>query len=285
MQVFEPYVGSGPDMARFHSEEYIEFLQRVNPANIQSFNKSLTHYNVGAADCPVFDGLYEFCARYTGASLEAAEKLVTEQADIAINWSGGLHHAKKYEASGFCYVNDIVVAILELLKYHPRVLYIDIDIHHGEGVQEAFYLTDRVMTVSFHKYGDFFPGTGNVADVGAKKGKYYSVNFPLKEGMDDASYQSVFEPVIEKIMEVYKPTAIVLQCGADSLTGDRLGCFNLTLKGHGECVRFVKGFGVPLLVLGGGGYTIRNVARCWAYETSVVLDTPLGEDIPYNDYY
>ena len=93
--------------------------------------------------------------------------------------------------------------------------------------------------------------------------------------MDDSSYQSVFEPVIEKIMEVYKPTAIVLQCGADSLTGDRLGCFNLTLKGHGECVRFVKGFGVPLLVLGGGGYTIRNVARCWAYETSVVLDTLL----------
>ena len=110
-------------------------------------------------------GLYEFCARYTGASLEAAEKLVTEQADIAINWSGGLHHAKKFEASGFCYVNDIVVAILELLKYHPRVLYIDIDIHHGDGVQEAFYLTDRVMTVSFHKYGNFFPGTGHMYEV------------------------------------------------------------------------------------------------------------------------
>merc|ERR1719250_220198 len=100
MQVFRPYIASGPDMARFHSEEYIEFLARVSPNNIQSFSKSLTHYNVGAADCPVFDGLYEFCARYTGASLEAAEKLVTEQADIAINWSGGLHHAKKYEASG-----------------------------------------------------------------------------------------------------------------------------------------------------------------------------------------
>ena len=139
---------------RFHSEEYIEFLARVSPNNIQSFSKSLTHYNVGAADCPVFDGLYDFCARYTGASLDAAEKLVNDQADIAINWSGGLHHAKKFEASGFCYVNDIVVAILELLKYHPRVLYIDIDIHHGDGVQEAFYLTDRVMTVSFHKYGN-----------------------------------------------------------------------------------------------------------------------------------
>merc|ERR1719245_2746422 len=218
MQVYRPYIASGPDMNRFHSEEYIEFLAKVSPSNIQQFSKSLTHYNVGAADCPVFDGLYDFCARYTGASLDAAEKLVNDQADIAINWSGGLHHAKKFEASGFCYVNDIVVAILELLKYHPRVLYIDIDIHHGDGVQEAFYLTDRVMTCSFHKYGDFFPGTGAITDLGAKKGKYYSVNFPLKEGMDDASYQSVFEPVIEKIMVVYKPTAVVLQCGADSLS-------------------------------------------------------------------
>jgi histone deacetylase 1/2 len=86
-------------------------------------------------------------------------------------------------------------------------------------------------------------------------------------------------------MDVYRPTAIVLQCGADSLTGDRLGCFNLTLKGHAECVRFVKGFGVPLLVLGGGGYTIRNVARCWTYETSVLLETPISDEIPYNDYF
>ncbi|KAH8035412.1 hypothetical protein HPB51_005136 [Rhipicephalus microplus] len=109
--------------------------------------------------------------------------------DIAINWSGGLHHAKKFEASGFCYVNDIVIAILELLKYHPRVLYIDIDIHHGDGVQEAFYLTDRVMTVSFHKYGNyFFPGTGDMYELGAESGRYYSVNVPLKEGIDDASY-------------------------------------------------------------------------------------------------
>ena len=95
---------------------------------------------------------------------------MTEQADIAINWSGGLHHAKKYEASGFCYVNDIVVAILELLKYHSRVLYIDIDIHHGDGVQEAFYLTDRVMTVSFHKYGNFFPELATCTRWGQARG-------------------------------------------------------------------------------------------------------------------
>lgn len=284
MQVFKPYIANGPDMARFHSEEYIEFLQRVNPANIQSFNKSLTHFNVGAADCPVFDGLYEFCSRYTGASLEAAEKLNTEAADIAINWSGGLHHAKKFEASGFCYVNDIVVAILELLKYHPRVVYIDIDIHHGDGVQEAFYLTDRVMTVSFHKYGNFFPGTGHMYETGAGSGRCYSVNVPLKEGMDDMSYEFVFQPIMQKVMEFYVPSVVVLQCGADSLSGDRLGCFNLSTRGHGKCVEFMKKFNIPLMLLGGGGYTLRNVARLWAYETSICCEDDLPNELPYTEY-
>lgn len=113
-------------------------------------------------DCPVFDGLYEFCQLSAGGSVAAAVKLNKQSSDICINWGGGLHHAKKSEASGFCYVNDIVLGILELLKYHQRVLYIDIDVHHGDGVEEAFYTTDRVMTVSFHKYGEYFPGTGDL---------------------------------------------------------------------------------------------------------------------------
>jgi histone deacetylase 1/2 len=182
---------------------------------------------------------------------------------------------------------DIVVAIVELLKVHARVLYIDIDVHHGDGVEEAFYTTDRVMTFSLHKYGDFFPGTGHISDVGAKEGEGYSVNAPLNNGITDETYfVDLFQPLMAKIMEVFQPGAIVLQCGADSLAGDRLGCFNVTLKGHGRCVEYVKSFGVPLLVLGGGGYTIRNVARCWAYETAVLLDQPdISNDIPFNDYY
>lgn len=286
LDVYRPHLASAAEMSKFHAEDYVEFLQKVSPDNVRPFLNKMAQFNVGeCTDCPVYDGCFEFCSMYSGASLDGAVKLNQGATDIAINWSGGLHHAKKSEASGFCYINDIVLAILELLKHHPRVLYIDIDIHHGDGVEEAFYCTDRVMTVSFHKYGDFFPGTGNIADVGAKRGKYYSVNFPLKEGMDDVSYEDIFKPVIAKVIEVYKPTAIVLQCGADSLTGDRLGCFNLTLEGHGNCVQFVKSFNIPLLVLGGGGYTIRNVARCWAYETAVLLDTPVSNDIPYNDYF
>ncbi|PIO38896.1 hypothetical protein AB205_0041160, partial [Aquarana catesbeiana] len=182
--------------------------------------------NVGE-DCPVFDGLFEFCQLSTGGSVASSVKLNKQQTDIAVNWAGGLHHAKKSEASGFCYVNDIVLAILELLKYHQRVLYIDIDIHHGDGVEEAFYTTDRVMTVSFHKYGEYFPGTGD------------------------------------------------------------LRCL-FVFPGHAKCVEFMKTFNLPLLMLGGGGYTIRNVARCWTFETAVALDTeiPNGQyKLPYNDYF
>ncbi|KAJ8929650.1 hypothetical protein NQ314_017633 [Rhamnusium bicolor] len=172
---------------------------------------------------------------------------------------GGLHHAKKFEASGFCYVNDIVIGILELLKYHPRVLYVDIDVHHGDG-------------------------TGDMYEIGTESGRYYSVNVPLKEGIDDASYWQVFKPVISFVMEFYQPTAIVLQCGADSLANDRLGCFSLSTKGHGECVKFVKSLNVPTLVVGGGGYTLRNVARCWTYETSLLVDEQISNELPYTEY-
>ena len=127
--------------------------------------------------------------------LGAAQRIVSGAADIAINWAGGLHHAKKREASGFCYINDIVLGILELLRTYPRVLYIDVDCHHGDGVEEAFYTTDRVMTCSFHKFGEYFPGTGTQEDKGKGKGKGYAVNVPLKDGITDEAFKSVFEPV------------------------------------------------------------------------------------------
>ena len=220
------------EMTQFHSDEYVEFLARVTPGNMNSYIKeqhkcvrcgllylfSLTTRapgNVGD-DCPVFDGLFEFCSISAGGSMgmfsptkheglmvaehssstEGAARLSRDKCDIAINWAGGLHHAKKSEASGFCYVNGTALdptrkklshsrqyrystrdsrtpevrTVRTLRKtrfngcvrYHNRVLYIDIDVHHGDGVEEAFYTTDRVMTVSFHKYGEFFPGTGEL---------------------------------------------------------------------------------------------------------------------------
>uniref|UniRef100_A0A915B029 Histone deacetylase n=1 Tax=Parascaris univalens TaxID=6257 RepID=A0A915B029_PARUN len=287
MLVLKPPKASAIEMERFHSKDYIDFLQRVSPKTADQYEHLFAQFNIGE-DCPVFDGIFEFCSISTGASLSGVSRLNHGLSDIAINWSGGLHHAKKREASGFCYVNDIVIGILELLKYHPRVLYIDIDIHHGDGVQEAFYLTDRVMTVSFHKYGNyFFPGTGDMYDIGQDSGRYYAVNVPMKEGMDDENYHSLFKPIIRTVIDCFDPSAIVLQCGADSLGCDRLGCFNLSFTGHGECVDFVRSLGLPMLVVGGGGYTLRNVARCWTYETAILVGKKdeIPDEIPNNTEY
>ena len=141
------------------------------------------------------------------------------------------------------------------------------------------------MTCSFHKYSEFFPGTGELRDTGYGNGKNYACNFPLRDGITDETYKSVFEPVIQRIMEQYQPSAVVLQCGSDSLSGDKLGCFNLSMRGHASCVEFVKSFGLPLLLLGGGGYTMRNVSRAWAYETGLAAGQELNPIVPVNEYY
>ncbi|EIW67017.1 hypothetical protein TREMEDRAFT_72293 [Tremella mesenterica DSM 1558] len=274
MEIFRAKPATKREMSQFHTDEYVDFLHRITPENAHQFSKEQSKYNVGD-DCPIFDGLFEYCSISAGGSMEGAARLSRDKCDIAVNWAGGLHHAKKAEASGFCYVNDIVLGILELLRYHQRVLYIDIDVHHGDGVEEAFYTTDRVMTASFHKYGEFFPGTGEVRDNGIGKGKGYAVNVPLRDGITDENYRSIFQPVMTRIIDFYQPGAIVLQCGADSLSGDRLGSFNLSMRGHAACVQFIKSFNLPLLLLGGGGYTVKSVSRTWAYETGLAAGVEL----------
>ncbi|POY73559.1 hypothetical protein BMF94_3497 [Rhodotorula taiwanensis] len=290
MEIFRAKPATRKEMAQFHTDEYVDFLSRVTPdlveqaaegtggPKVAGLAREMSRFNT-ADDCPIFDGLFEYCSISAGGSMEGAARLSRDKCDIAINWAGGLHHAKKAEAS------DIVLGILELLRYHPRVLYVDIDVHHGDGVEEAFYTTDRVMTASFHKYGEFFPGTGDLKDIGYGKGRNYSVNVPLRDGINDENYRNVFEPVISQIMEWYRPSAVVLQCGGDSLSGDRLGPLNLSMRGHANCVQFIKSFGLPLLLLGGGGYTIRNVARTWAFETGLAAGMELGANIPMNEYY
>ncbi|POY71946.1 hypothetical protein BMF94_5029 [Rhodotorula taiwanensis] len=286
MDMYQPRPATKDELEMFHDEDYVDFLARVTPDNVRHFTSVLSRFNIGD-DCPIFSDMYSYCQQYAGASLMAARKIVAGTTDIAINWTGGLHHAKKSEASGFCYVNDIVLAILELLRTHTRVLYIDIDIHHGDGVQEAFYNTNRVLTVSFHKYSpDFFPGTGHIDELGHALGKNFSLNVPLQDGIDNESYVALFKSIMEPTIQTYRPEAIVLQCGADSLGADRLGCFNLSIAAHGECVRFIKSFALPLIVLGGGGYTIKNVSRCWTYETAVLLgqEQDLPNALPHTVY-
>ena len=303
-------VAAGKDQVRaFHDPDYVDFLAEVSPETFKTLceiprfatHTPLKHeqdsvdlgpFNLSTspgADCPVFDGMSTYLFLYTGATLAATSQLTSGQSDIAINWSGGLHHAHRAEASGFCYINDIVLSILDMLRLYARVLYIDIDVHHGDGVEEAFARQPRVMTLSYHRYGNydesnqkFFPGTGAITDNGLKGtvGEHFALNVPIPSGIDDRQYRYLYESITGRAIEAYKPNAIVLQGGADSLGGDRLGQFNINIKQHGECLSFVKKTGLPLLVLGGGGYTARNVARAWCHETALSTDNVLPETIP-----
>eukprot|EP00889_Picochlorum_renovo_P002036 jgi/Picre1/29066/NNA_004460.t1 len=276
MDVYKPRRAQKDELTAFHSEDYVDTLRSTDPETFQNSIQSYSKYALDE-DCPIFPGLFDFCRQYSGASIEGASKLNSGQYDIAINWAGGLHHAKKSSASGFCYINDCVLGILELLKVHPRVLYIDIDIHHGDGVEEAFYCTDRVMTLSTHLYRPewFFPGTGALEEIGEGQGRGYSVNIPLVEGCTDDDFMFMFKPILERVIQVFNPGAIVLQCGADGLVGDRLGTFNMTVEGHASAVELVKSYNIPTLVLGGGGYIKTNVARAWTLGTAA-LSARLG---------
>lgn len=168
--------------------------------------------------------VYAATDRFNSLLPAAAKRITSGAADISINWAGGLHHAKKREASGFCYINDIVLGILELLRTYPRVLYIDIDCHHGDGVEEAFYTTDRVMTCSFHKFGEYFPGTGTQEDRGRGKGMGYAINVPLKDGLNDDSFRSIYEPVSKAPYNTAVLAEVIVNLRSLPV---QLKCFNL----------------------------------------------------------
>ncbi|CCW71793.1 unnamed protein product [Phytomonas sp. Hart1] len=281
--VVPPLVKPGV-LAQYHAEGYLANLGLHNCGSWRWGPESSKA--VFSGDCPPAEGLVEHALAIASGTLMGAVLLNSGQVNVAMHWGGGMHHAKCGECSGFCYVNDIVLGILELLRCYPRVLYIDLDMHHGDGVDEAFCQSDRVFTLSLHKFGDsFFPGTGHPRDCGYGRGRFYTMNLALWDGINDFYYISIFKYALHRIVSQYHPNVIVLQCGADSLAGDRLGLFNLSSWGHGECVREVKSLGLPLLALGGGGYTIRNVAKLWAYETSILcgFPIPVHTTIPFKE--
>lgn len=263
------------ELTRYHADTYLANLGLHNTASwLWNTAVSKAYFS---GDCPPAEGIMEHSLATASGTLMGAVLLNSGCVDVAMHWGGGMHHTKCGECSGFCYVNDIVLGILELLKCHERVLYIDLDMHHGDGVDEAFCQSDRVFTLSLHKFGEsFFPGTGHPRDIGFGRGRFYTMNIALWDGVNDFFYLSVFRRALQEITEHFSPDVILLQCGADSLGGDRLGHFNLSSWGHGECVREVHKLGLPILAVGGGGYTIRNVAKLWSYETSVLCGHPLA---------
>ena len=223
----------------------------------------------------------EWSTIYAGASVAAANALSNGTADIAINWMGGQTHARRDCASGFSYVNDVVLAIVALLRSHERVMFVNLDAWHASGVEEAFFTTDRVLCLSLHRYGEgLFPGSGGAADVGERAGKHHTVNVPVTDGFDDADVQSTFLPIVEQAAERFQPHAIVCCAGAGVIAGDRLGCLNMTLDSHSAVLKALMALERPMLVLGSAGYTQLNAARTWCNATATLCGVELPEAIP-----
>jgi len=265
-------------VARFHGRDYIEILRAVSAGD---WVPHAARYGLGPGDNPIFPGLWEAAQLVAGGSLLAAQLVAEDQADRAFHFAGGLHHAMPDRASGFCYVNDAVLAIMRLRERGWRVAYVDIDAHHGDGVQFAFYRDPSVLTISTHERGDrLFPGTGFVVEMGEGDGVGFSVNLPLQPFTDDAVYQPAFEAVVPPLLCAFKPDVMVLQLGIDSHRTDPLTHLCLTVQGFTTVVKRLLQLVPRVVALGGGGYDLPNVARAWTAAWAAMNEVTLAETLP-----
>ena len=259
---------AGPDLLTLvHDPAYLEAVRRApqDPA---------VGHGLGTSDNPVFEGMYDAAALITGGSVLAAEQVHSGAAQHAVNIAGGLHHAMRDAASGFCVFNDASVAIAWLLgQGHQRIAYVDLDVHHGDGVQAAFYDDPRVLTVSIHQTPlTLFPGTGFPEETGGPGEALGSaVNLALPNGTDDSGWLRAFDAVVPAVLRAFRPEILVTQCGCDSHHEDPLADLALTIDGQRAAYRAVHDLAHELcdgrwIVLGGGGYgLVRCVPRAWTH--------------------
>ena len=257
--------GFGParreDLMVAHDPGYLDTLET---ASLGLHAPAMTVFGLGSGDNPVFPGIWEYALYTVGGSLEAARAIESGAARRAFHPGGGLHHALPRRASGFCYVNDVVIAIRHLLDADRRVFYLDLDAHHGDGVESAFYDTPRVLTLSVHQDGrTLFPGTGFPHETGVGAGRGYAVNVPLLPSVSDEAYLQVWDAVIAPLIQSYRPDVLVTELGADALEGDPLAALSLQLRGWWQILRRIAALELPWLAVGGGGYHLSNAMRAW----------------------
>src|SRR5213594_1796010 len=265
-------------LAVYHGAEYLQMLKATNGGQAP---KLAERFGLGPGDNPVFPGLWDAARLCAAGSILAADLVASGQADRVFHFAGGLHHAMPSRASGFCYVNDGVLAILRLRSRGMRVLYIDIDAHHGDGVQHAFYGDPNVLTISTHERGDYlFRGTGFVDEAGTGAGVGYSVNLPLEPFTDSSVYLPAFEQVVPPLLGAFRPDVVVAQLGIDSHRTDPLTHLALDVQGFTRAVARIVEQAPRLVALGGGGYDLSNVARAWTAAWAVMNGVELPAELP-----
>jgi len=288
IEIRTPIPATKEEILRVHSIEYVNAVEKLS-ANPNDPTISPYPYGLGPGDNPIFKGMYEASALVCGASKGAAE-MVWNDDDIsmAFNPAGGLHHALRNKASGFCIFNDIAVAIkhLQHLKKDIRIAYLDIDCHHGDGVQWIFYEDPRVLTISFHQSGKFlFPGTGNTNETGNGLAMGGAINFPLLPGTSNKMFLKLFRYCVPRILEAFSPDVLFTQLGVDMHYDDPLTQMGLSLSVYRDIAQTIRSSVRDYcqnrwIAVGGGGYLMTVVPRAWTIFLAKMLEVELENELP-----
>lgn len=266
-----------------HDESYVKTIEALSKGE----NKAeAENYGLGTIDNPIAPGMAEGARYHTGGTLHGAKLLLEEKAKKILQLGGGFHHAHKNFAAGFCIYNDLALTIKEMTNYGWHVAYIDIDVHHADGVQEIFYTDDKVMTISLHESGEFlFPGTGWIHELGQGMGKALKLNLPLDPFTEGESFLEVFEGIVEPALRWYKPDALIVMAGADAHFSDPLADLMLTTYDYEKIFRKILGFAEKyskgrIMFTLGGGYSITATPRIWTLLYLVIKNLQIPEKLP-----
>lgn len=273
------------ELTPFHDKAYLSLLeQAAGIARLAPPTVEMLAAGIGSQDNPIFPELWDFVTRSTGATLEGARLVLAGDLEVAFNPVGGFHHGFPSHAEGFCYQNDIVLAALLALETDRRVAVVDIDAHHGNGTQAAFWKDPRVLTLSLHQDGrTIYPRTGAATEVGEGPGRHFTVNVPLAPGADDEIFVQAFDQVVPRALDAFRPHLLILQMGADMHRDDPLTNLRMTNRSHRHAVKSLARLSLPILALGGGGYhptrTVRTWTLAWAELTGQEPEDSLGHAV------
>ncbi|AQL55964.1 acetoin utilization protein AcuC [Abyssicoccus albus] len=276
-----PRIATDNEIMTIHRRDYVQLIKQISTEQSVPTER-LQKYGLNTDDTPTFAEMHEYSKRIVGASLTAVDLVMSKETNIAVSLAGGLHHGFTGRAGGFCIYNDSSIAIQSLINnYNQRVLYIDTDAHHGDGVQESFYHSNQCLTYSIHETGKYlFPGTGRFDERGIEKGFGYAANIPLEPFTTDESFIHCLNLSLRRIIESYKPDIIVSVHGVDGHHHDPLTHLSLSMFSFQSVPRLIKSLADEytngqLIILGGGGYNIWNVVpKAWAHIWYAVKDLP-----------
>jgi acetoin utilization protein AcuC len=272
VSVEEPELPAEETVLLAHEPEYLAALKASDGGRAPADGR---RYGLGEDDNPVFPGVYEWSMLACGGTLRAVRAAASGEADRSFHPGGGHHHARPARAAGFCYLNDINVALAEQARSGKRILYLDLDAHHADGVAGFFWDDDRVLVVSLHEWGEtLFPGKGNCEELGEGKGFGKTINLPLLPGTSDPVYREAFETVVAPLYRSFAPDLVVLQSGVDAMSRDPIAHLAMTTAGFTWFLENLLELVAPgrVAALGGGGYEVDTVARCWTLEWGILSE-------------